>query len=88
VACPSSPEPDGYHRFKLAPKGLEFETRCIYCGAEKLLKPFDDTATTTDQRGRRQSPRQQIAIPPRDAVAARARAERGWAEGTTENAQA
>jgi hypothetical protein len=85
MACPASPE-DGYHRFRLEPHGLEFETRCIHCGAEKSLKPFEaETAMTTDQRGRRQSPRQQIAIPPRDAVAAKARAarERGESGGQT-----
>jgi hypothetical protein len=76
MACPSSPE-DGYHRFKLQPHGLEFAIRCLYCGEAKSLKPFEaETAMTTDQRGRRQSPRQQIALPPRDAVAVRARAER------------
>ena len=82
MACPSSPEPDGYHRFRLEPHGLEFATRCAYCGTEKSLKPFEaETAMTTDQRGRRQSPRQQIALPPRDAVAARAQAERARGAG-------
>jgi hypothetical protein len=40
MACPASPE-DGYHRFKLAPKGLMFATQCLYCGAAKLLRPLD-----------------------------------------------
>jgi hypothetical protein len=43
MACPNSPE-GGYHRFPLASNGLEFETRCTYCGAEKTLRPFTDEA--------------------------------------------
>jgi hypothetical protein len=50
MACPSSPEPDGYHRFKLAPKGLEFETRCVHCGAEKQLRPFELEDTVPQYR--------------------------------------
>jgi hypothetical protein len=40
MAFPASPE-DGYHRFKLAPKGLMSATQCLYCGAAKLLRPLD-----------------------------------------------
>jgi hypothetical protein len=49
MACPSSPE-DGYHRFRLEPHGLEFETRCAYCGAEKLLKPLEVEDTVPQYR--------------------------------------
>jgi hypothetical protein len=50
MACPNSPEPDGYHRFRLKPHGLEFETCCVYCGAAKLLKPFDLEDTVPQYR--------------------------------------
>jgi hypothetical protein len=49
MAFPASPE-DGYHRFKLAPKGLMFATQCVYCGAAKLLRPFDLEDTVPQYR--------------------------------------
>jgi hypothetical protein len=42
MACHQSLEPDGYHRFMLAPRGLEFETVRVHCGLEKLVKPFNE----------------------------------------------
>jgi hypothetical protein len=49
MTCPNSPE-EGYHRFKLAPKGLMFATQCVYCGAAKLLRPFAEEDTVPQYR--------------------------------------
>lgn len=40
MACSASPEPDRFHRYKLASHGLAFETVCAYCGTPKTLRPF------------------------------------------------
>lgn len=49
MACPQSPEA-GYHRFKLEPRGLEFDTVCVYCGAQKTLHPFAEQASLVYRR--------------------------------------
>lgn len=56
MACTASPEPDGYHRFRIAPHGLEFVSTCRYCGAEKTLRPFAAPEPWTHGRGKLRAP--------------------------------
>jgi hypothetical protein len=43
MPCPASPEPDGYHRYQMAPQGTDvhagYTTRCLHCGEEKQVRP-------------------------------------------------
>ena len=40
MACPTSPEPDRFHRYKLAAQGETFHATCVYCGLPKTLRPY------------------------------------------------
>lgn len=39
MPCPSSPEPDGYHRYQVPSQGTDlrtgYTTHCLHCGQEK-----------------------------------------------------
>lgn len=41
MPCPNSPEPDGFHRYPMAPQGTDlragYTTHCLHCGEEKHI---------------------------------------------------
>lgn len=44
MPCPSSPEPDHYHRYVLPSTGKTLAATCVYCGQPRTYRPDTPSA--------------------------------------------